>query len=197
MLWFKCSQLPDICNLWRGVVSSFRHCLVAKIGKDWKPLLYTLYCHPCVSQTESPRTGRPSCVRWSMWSTMTTSATRHRQGTPCGGHLTGKCTTSGYPSLKSCRRMTPVNPLSECSHFWHIWRLQSGWSFCAMSACICDTGGPSVSWKPLTGCVGTTQNPQSSVCGFLNVHAAGLGTKLVIFKGTVQNTSVLPTTDSR
>lgn len=174
MLWFEWSQLPDICNLWRGVVSSFR--LLG--GKDWKRLettslhpLLSLTAAPCVSQTELPRTGRPSCARWSMWSTMTTLATRHRQGTPCGGHLTGKCTTSGYPSLKSCRRMTPVNPLSECSHFWHIWHLQSGWSFCAMSAYICDTGGPSVSWKPLTGCVGTTQNPQSSVCGFLNVHA--------------------------
>lgn len=28
MLWFKCSQLPDICNLWQIVVSKLWHCSV-------------------------------------------------------------------------------------------------------------------------------------------------------------------------
>lgn len=50
MLWFKCSQLPDICNLWRGVVSSFRHCLVAKIGNHFFTPSIVINCRPlCLS----------------------------------------------------------------------------------------------------------------------------------------------------
>lgn len=89
------SQADSICNC------GLRHHLLSLNG----PL--------SVCQTESPRTGRPSCARWSTWSTMTTLVMRHRLETPCEGHLTGRCTTSAYPSLWSCRRETPVNPLSE------------------------------------------------------------------------------------
>lgn len=101
----RISQADSICN------GSLRHHLLSLNG----PLP--------VCQTGSPRTGRPSCARWSTWSTMTTSVMRHRQETPCEGHLTGRCTTSVYPSLWSCRRKTPVNPLSEFSSSWHIFAL--------------------------------------------------------------------------
>lgn len=92
----------------------------------------------CVSQTESPKTGRPSCVRWLTWLTTTTSAMTLRQGTPCEGRLTGKCTTNEYPSLRSCRGKTLVNPLSECRHILqsltHIvllhWNLKTESSLC-------------------------------------------------------------------
>lgn len=118
MLRFKCSQLPDICNLWRAVVSRFWRCSIWGTTSS-QPLLSLTAPHSpprSVSQTESPRTGRQSSVPWSTWSTTTTSATRRRRETPCEGRLTGKCTTSGYPSLRGCRRMTPASPSSECGH---------------------------------------------------------------------------------
>lgn len=68
-----------------------------------------------LSQTGSLTTGRPSFVRWLTWSTMTTLAMRLRRVMPCEGRLTGKCTTSEYPSLRSCRRTTQVNLFSEFS----------------------------------------------------------------------------------
>lgn len=102
------SLTDSVCN------SSFSHRLLRKTTS------LSLNGSLSVCQTESPRTGRPSCAQWSTWSTMTTLATRHRQETPCEGRLTGKCTTSEYPSLWSCRRKTPVNPLSEFSSSWHI-----------------------------------------------------------------------------
>lgn len=171
MLRVNCSQLPDICNLWTGVVSCLRYRFVWT-RKASLHLPLSLMASLCVSlrphrpeqedhRVPDDRRHRPRQLRLR-----DAGGGRHARGVWLGNVLQ----TDPHPDRAAEQR--PQRTLRVSAIIFDTFDIISRLSHCAMSAHICDTSWPRVSWIP-----------QLSVLASHCFESTGLKTLIIHWRG--------------